>query len=451
LLDTVIVYVFLGLILVLPLSFYIVRQVRREKLVREAVAKGQLYSEGPRGQHPHIDVTNCIGCQACTAVCPEGDVLGMVGGKAAFLKPYKCIGHGLCVDVCPVGAIHLVTASPSMSADLPYLSAELETTVENLFMAGELTGLALIKNAVRQGQECIDRIADRLAESDREPLAGVVDVIIVGAGPAGISATLRAIELRLTYVTLEREELGGSVSKYPRQKVVMTSPIEFPLGVRLKKMQLSKERLLEFWSSVCARDDFRVQLSEPVETIQKADGIFTVTTNKGSYRSRAVLLAMGINGVPKKLGVKGEELPKVMYRLIEADHYTHNHILVVGGGDSAVEAAMGLSMQKGNTVTLSYRKGSFSRIKERNAQKIAELDRAGKLKVIFNSMPVEFTPTSVKLDAGGEIVELPNDFVWVFAGGIAPHEFLKKVGIGFGSRDLTVEAAREAGDALQVQ
>jgi thioredoxin reductase (NADPH) len=449
--DTLILYGILGLILLVPLVLYVKRQVQREKDVREAVAKGQLYSEGPRGQHPHIDVTHCIGCQACTAVCPEGDVLGMVGGKAAFVKPYKCIGHGLCVDVCPVGAIELVTASPSVSSDVPYLTQELETSVPNLYIAGELTGLALIKNAVMQGRDCIDRIADRLIAEPVAPGEDMYDVIIVGAGPAGITASLRCIEKNLKYLTLEREELGGSVAKYPRQKLVMTSPVEFPLGAKLKKMQLSKENLLEFWGSICNRDDFRVQLNEPVDSIQRHDGVFTVTTPKGVYRGRAVLLAMGKSGTPRKLGVKGEDLPKVMYRLIEADHYMNDRILVVGGGDSAVEAAMGLAMQRGNTVTLSYRKSALSRIKERNAQRFQEFVRSNKLQVLYNSMPVEFTETSVKIEVDGTVQELPNDYVWIFAGGVAPNEFLKKVGIRFGTQDMTLEAVKEAGAALQVQ
>ena len=436
-------------VLAVPVALYIRRQMQREKRAKEAAEKGAIFTEGPRGQHPHINVTYCIGCQGCTQVCPEGDVLGMVGGKAALIKPHNCIGHGLCAEACPVGAITLVTGTPSVSADLPYLTPEYETSVPNLFIVGELGGLALIKNAVRQGRECIDTIAGRFAEENPQPRPGVYDVVIVGAGPAGISATLRAIEHKLSYLTLERETLGGTVSKYPRQKVVMTSPIEFPLGIHLKKMQLSKESLLEFWATITNREEFRVQCGEIVESIRKQeDATFLITTPKGEYRGHTVVLAIGRSGVPQKLGVKGEDLPKVMYRLLEADHYIGSDILVVGGGDSAVEAAMGLSIQKGNRVTLSYRKGAFSRIKERNAQRLQDASRSPQLRVVLNSMPVEITETHVILDVNGTKEELPNNFVWIFAGGVAPNEFLKKIGIQFGVQDLTREAVQEARQAV---
>jgi thioredoxin reductase len=259
---------------------------------------------------------------------------------------------------------------------------------------------------------------------------------------------LRAIENKMNYITIERDEVGGTVAKYPRQKLVMTSPVEFPMYGKFKKMQLSKESLLGFWDMVLNRADFNVSTGEKVEDIQKGpDRIFTVTTTGNQYRTRTIVLALGRAGDPRKLGVKGEELPKVMYRLIEADHYINKKILVIGGGDSAVEAAMGLANQKGNQVTLSYRSERFSRIKERNAQRIEECMKSGKVKVLFNSNPVEFKPESVLLDVAGQPQEIPNDFVWIFAGGTPPTAFMKKVGIGFGVRDVTLEASKAAKQA----
>jgi thioredoxin reductase/Pyruvate/2-oxoacid:ferredoxin oxidoreductase delta subunit len=419
---------------------------KRDRLAREAAEKGKLFSDGPNGQHPHIDTTYCIGCATCTSVCPEGDVLAMLAGKAVIVNGHKCIGHSLCAEACPVGAITMVMASPSMGADMPYLTAECETSIPNLFIVGELGGLALIKNAVNQGRDCIDTIAKRLkGGATVKSGPGVYDVLIVGAGPGGISASLRAIENKLNYVTLEREEIGGTVAKFPRQKLVTTSPVEFPMYGKFKKTELSKENLLAFWDMVLNRADFNAVTGEKVDDIKRsADGNFTVTTPNNQYRSRAVILALGRNGTPRKLGVKGEELPKVMYRLIEADHYINKRILVVGGGDSAVEAAMGLAHQHGNQVTLSYRKEGFSRIKERNARRIEDCMRSGNVTVLFNSNPVEFKPDAVILEVDGTLQNIANDFVWIFAGGTPPNDFLKKIGVEFGMRDVTLEASSEA-------
>src|SRR5579863_1251125 len=446
--DTLITFAIGGLITLFFVAGYLKSLKQREARAREAVEKGKLFSEGPKAQHPHIDTNYCIGCATCTSVCPEGDVLAMIAGKAVIVNGHKCIGHGLCADACPVGAITMVMASPSMAADMPHLTPEYETTVPNLFIVGELGGLALIKNAVNQGRECVDTIASRLKASAAPAAPDVHDLIVIGAGPAGISASLRAIENKLKYLTIERDEIGGTVAKYPRQKLVMTSPVEFPMYGKFKKLQLSKENLLAFWDMILNRADFNVSTGEKVEDVQKgADGIFTVVTVTNQYSARAVILALGKAGEPRKLGVKGEDLPKVMYRLIEADHYINKKILVIGGGDSAVEAAMGLASQTGNKVTLSYRSERFSRIKERNEKRIQDFMKSGKINVLFNSTPVEFKPETVILEVKGVQQEIPNDYVWIFAGGNPPNAFLKKIGVGFGARDLTQEASKEAKQA----
>jgi thioredoxin reductase (NADPH) len=444
--ENTLTYVLFIAILLACVIPYVRRMRQKEARALEATRRAGLSTGGPRAQHPRIDVTKCIGCGTCADVCPEGDVLGMVAGKAAIVNGNKCIGHGLCAEACPVGAITIVMADPAITGDLPRLTRECETNVPNLFIIGELGGLALIKNAVNQGRDCIDTIAKRLRSAHgRGAAPGILDVCIVGAGPGGISASLRAIENHLSYVTLEQDEFGGTVAKYPRQKLVLTSPVEFPGYGRFRKLEISKEELLSFWKTISRRTDLKVRTHEKVDGVARGqDGLFTVTTPKGQYRARAVVLALGRRGTPRKLGVKGEELPKVMYSLIEADAYTGARILVVGGGDSAVEAAVGLAYQKGNRVTLSYRKEAFSRIKERNAQKIQEAIRKGSVRAIFNSNPVEIRERSIVLEVSGKSEEIPNDHVFVFAGGVAPNEFLVKAGVQIGTRDLTKEARAEA-------
>src|SRR6201984_477444 len=287
--DTLIAFVVAAALTLFFLRNYFKSLKVRDAKAQEAAEKGKLFSEGPKAQHPHIDTNYCIGCATCTAVCPEGDVLAMIGGKAVIVNGHKCIGHGLCADACPVGAIKMVMASPSMARDMPQLTPEHETTIPGMFIVGELGGLALIKNAVNQDRDCVDTIATRLKAKPIQPMAGVHDIVIIGAGPAGISASLRAIENKLKYLTIERDEIGGTVAKYPRQKLVMTSPVEFPMYGKFKKMQLSKENLLAFWDMILNRADFNVCTGEKVDDIQKGpDRIFTVITTTNQYRARTV-------------------------------------------------------------------------------------------------------------------------------------------------------------------
>ncbi len=447
--EGLLIYLAFGLIMAGALVSHVRRFRARESAARRAslaAGPGGEGGEGPRGQHPHIDATWCIGCGGCIEVCPEGEVLALVGGKAAVVNGPRCIGHGLCAEACPVGAIEMVMAPPSVSADLPALSPEFETSVPNLFVVGELGGLALIQNAVNQGRDCVEVIARRLPALRGRPRAdAVADVCIVGAGPGGLSASLRAIELKLRYVTLEQDEFGGTVAKYPRQKLVLTSPVEFPFHGKFRKLEISKEDLLEFWHRIARRAGLEVRTGERVEEVRRdPDGAFTVITGKGSYRALTVILAIGRRGSPRKLGVPGEELPKVMYSLLDAEAYSGCRIVVVGGGDSAVEAAMGLARQPGNLVTLSYRREAFSRLKERNARKIEEHLRHRKLEVVFESQLVEIRDREVVLEVRGERRTIPNDYVWVFAGGTPPNAFLERIGVALGPRDLTAEAGQEA-------
>jgi thioredoxin reductase len=166
-----------------------------------------------------------------------------------------------------------------------------------------------------------------------------------------------------------------------------------------------------------------------MEDIGQEDGIFVVKTNKGSYRAANVLLSIGRRGTPRKLGAQGEEHPKVVYRLIEAEQYRNKHVLVVGGGDSALEAALDVSDQPGTTVTLSYRSNAFSRVKPKNRERLDQSVANRHIHVILESTVMEITHDAVRLQKGEETIELPNQAVIVCAGGELPTPMLKKIGI----------------------
>ncbi len=376
--------------------------------------------------HPHINAMACIGCGGCVDVCPEGDVLGVIDGKAVLVHGSKCVGHALCAEACPVGAIVMMMAAPGRSADLPILNENFETNVRNVFIVGELGGMGLIKNAITQGKKVVEHIASRPRQA-RE----TYDVVIVGAGPAGLSAGLTAKANRLKYAVLEQGDAGGTILQYPRRKIVMTSPVDLPLWGKVKLTEASKETLLDLWQQVLAKTQLTVNTNEKVLDISDAGGHFVVKTPLGEYRAQHVVLALGRRGTPRKLGVPGEGLGKVTYRLIDAETYKDCDVLIVGGGDSAVEAAVGLALHGTNRVTLSYRKSEFTRLKERNARRLDEFRKRSAINVLLNSNVKEIGEKEVRIETAEGVRALPNDYVFVFAGGEMPFEFLKKAGIKF--------------------
>ena len=384
----------------------------------------------PPTLHPEINPTICIGCASCVAACPEQDahtVLGMIGKKAWLVGPSDCIGHGACKTACPVGAISLVFGTSTRGVDIPVVKPNFETDVPGIFIAGELGGMGLIRNAIEQGRQAMQSISELL----RAGHSNQHDLVIVGAGPAGFSATLAAKKDQLKSVTVEQEELGGTVAHFPRRKLVMTQPAELPIYGKMKFKEVLKEELIEFWQQVENDTGVAINYEERVDEIVPAPGGsgYTVTTSKSTYDTRAILIAIGRRGTPRQLGVPGEELPKVTYRLIDPAQYQNLHVLVVGGGDSALEAATTIAAEPGTTVTLSYRSGSFSRAKQKNREKIEAMADDGTVNVLLNSNVKEIHPESVTILTGDDSQQIRNDAVIVSAGGILPTAFLQKIGI----------------------
>ncbi len=380
----------------------------------------------PASLHPVIDPAKCIGCLACADACPEmpaHTVIGIVHGKAALVSPTDCIGHGACQAACPVGAIDLVFGTEKRGVDIPAVQPTFETNVTGIYIAGELGGMGLIRNAVEQGRQAISNLAKSLRGNCD------LDVLIVGAGPAGFSASLGAMEKKLRCVTVEQDSLGGTVAHFPRGKLVMTAPAILPVAGKMRFRETSKERLLEFWQGVMQTTGLKINFEERVESIERDAKSFIVRTTRTEYRPEKILLCIGRRGTPRALGVPGEELPKVTYRLIDPEQYKNQSVLVVGGGDSALEAACTLAQDSSIQVTLSYRSEAFTRAKQKNRQAVQKALDEERLRLFLNSNVVRIEPEKVTLDtAQGEIC-FANDAVIISAGGILPTGFLRSVGI----------------------
>lgn len=426
----------IGLVAVILIPYLISFRKNRQQFARRKEEARAMGIDRPRAQFPMVNKSQCIGCGACVKACPEGDVLGVVWGVAEVINGERCVGHGYCELACPVGALKVGLGDIKTRPDIPILSPVNETTVPGIFIAGELGGLSLIKNAIGQGHLVVDEIARRIDKSGKSDL---YDVVIVGAGPAGISAALTAIQHGLNYLLLDEREIGGTILQYPRKKLVMTQPVELPLYGWLSQDEYSKEALVETWHDITDRFHLNAVCGQHVESVRPINSYFDIRTTDSHFTSRNVVLAMGRRGTPRKLEVPGEELPKVMYQLIDAQSYTNQHMLVVGGGDSAVEAAVGLARQPGNTVTVSYRKSSFFRVKKKNEDAINALISSRTLTALFDSQVLEVRPASVVLQTKMGPIEIPNDFVIVQIGGVPPFEMLKQMGIAFGgeSRPIT--------------
>jgi thioredoxin reductase/NAD-dependent dihydropyrimidine dehydrogenase PreA subunit len=399
---------------------------KRNHAARESAIRAGLTE--PASLHPIIDPSACVGCGSCVSACPEQplhQVLGLIDGKANLINAPDCIGHGACKTACPMDAITLVFGTERRGIDIPHVSPDYSTNVPGIYIAGELGGMGLIRNAIEQGTQAMASIKALGKQAGN----GKLDVVIVGAGPAGFAATLAAHKYGLRYLTVEQESLGGTVFQFPRGKLVMTAPVDLPIVGKMNIRETSKEALLEFWQCAERESGIRINYRERIDTIEQNGEGFEIKTTKNQYVTSTVLLAIGRRGTPRKLGVAGEEHPKVVYRLIDPEQYRGCRVLVVGGGDSALEAALSIAAEPETEVTVSYRSEAFSRAKPKNREKIEAASDAGKLALAMKSNVHAITAQEVELEQDGKITTLPNDAIIVCAGGILPTQFLKDTGI----------------------
>jgi thioredoxin reductase (NADPH) len=420
-------YLYLYAAALIVILFFYVRRSRRLHQTASQELKQSLEAglAEPASLHPVVNKSRCIGSGSCAKACPE-DALGVVNGKAVLTNASACIGHGACLSACPVEAISLVFGTEKRGIDIPNISPEFETNVPGIYIAGELGGMGLIRKAAEQGRQAIEAIRKRANGSSD------LDVLIAGCGPAGLSAGLSAIQHKLRYRIIEQEDsLGGAVYHYPRNKITMTAPVQLALVGKVNFGEVSKERLLEFWSSVVQKTGLQVSFRERLTGIERHKDGFVVQTDRGSYFTRSVLLAMGRRGTPRKLDVPGEEHSKVVYRLVDPEQYKGMKVLVVGGGDSALEAAIAVAEQPGTTVALSYRSAAFARVKAKNRERLEELRASGRLEVLLSSTVSVIGVHQVRLQQEEAELIRPNDAVIICAGGELPTPLLRKVGIQF--------------------
>lgn len=423
-------YKILTFLIPIALAWFIYKRVKSrrdqhsQKILLEAKEAG--LHEAPVSLHPIIDHNLCLGCGTCVDACPEGKILGVIREKAHLINPSHCIGHGACKTACPTDAISLVLGNEKRGIDIPMLNPNFETNVPGLFVAGELGGMGLIRNAIEQGRQAMEGIRQILSNSQSNV---PYDVVIIGAGPAGFSATLDAHQHKLNYVTLEQETLGGTVAHFPRGKIVLTAPVQLPIIGQVKFSTTTKENLIEFWRSVEQRSGARINYQERMDSIEKTSDGYLIKTSKNTYHTKTVLLGIGRRGTPRKLGVPGEEQNKVVYRLVDSAQYRGQHVLVVGGGNSALEAAIAIAKEPGATVTLSYRSNVFANANPKIIDQTSTEEKNGRLKLRLSSTVKQIGEKSVTLNTEKGEIDIQNDVVIVCAGGILPTPMLKSLGI----------------------
>ena len=393
------------------------------RLHQDALSLGDVV---PASIHPEVDLDECIGSGACVRACPEKEILAITDGRARLLNPLSCVGHSACMQACPVGAIKLVFGTATRGVELPRLTPSFETSQNGIFVIGELSGIGLIRNAVEQGRQA----AATIARSGRRGRPGELDVIVVGAGPAGIGAALALHAHGLKVQVVDQDRYGGAITHYPRAKVVMTGSFELPGYGTVRRKTLTKEQLLALWTDIRERVPLDIKEGIRVEAIHPDGPSWRLVGPGWQDRAAAVVLALGRRGAPRELGVPGEHLPKVSYRVIEPEPFANQHVLIVGGGNTAADCALALASAKLCTsVSISYRRAELARLRASLRKDMERCFADGTILPLLATEVVSIAEHHVTLTTPEGVRDVVNDRVVVQIGGQPPSELLRTIGI----------------------
>jgi thioredoxin reductase/NAD-dependent dihydropyrimidine dehydrogenase PreA subunit len=404
------------------------REPGEAKLDPGAVATTMRPAE--RRRLPTVDTTTCIGCSACVDACPY-DVLDIRSYVAVVARPDDCCGLTLCEQRCPNGS--LVIHEGERVPDLPRLDDRLEAAgAPGIHLAGDLTGLPLIRNAINQGAHAVQSIAPLLRSAPRVEH----ELIIVGAGPAGISAALEAKRLGLRYLVLEQASAAESIRSFPRGKLVFDQPLGMPVVGELWLRESTKEELLGKWLRIIRSENLAIREGVRVRGVErpKAGVLHVLSATDEVFACNRVLLAFGRRGSPRKLDVAIPDamLDHVHYTLADARSFAGRRVLIVGLGDVAMEAAIGLAGQADTKVIVSYRGNEARRGKRRNVDELARLVRKGRVELVLGSEVEEIGSGRVRLRGTGGVIEREVDSVFVMIGSVPPKGLLDAFGVTTG-------------------